>query len=1767
MSHAESASSERKSLPKRKWLFRLVLAGGIFLLLCVSVVIGVLRHYDDEWFKQQITEALKKELGREIEIQAARFQPLSGSFSIENLTVFNPGKNFSEKHTLKLGRASAKLDVLPALMSSGRKICGLSVELEKPELLIEYRGKYPMESGNIDDLIRKFMSGPPSTWPKQTGLQALDFSLTVRGGVLRYIDSNKQLGESRIEQLDTVVRMPALGQPLEIKSSLNLVTNATPKGGTADIEGRINWIGTDGSINPESFKDVLLSANLKEFDFPYLCRHVHIQGSLVDGQFQWAPGRPFTGVFKLEAATLEQVKVTASIETDGAISILEKGKRVAGDVPGRFDLEIQGGYKNGRFHGGPSKFSTWLTATRASLTDPSAPRYLDWKIEAGADDGKSRKFTIVFKNKLTDLFATDAGIVLGLNGQIGGNLDGTVDASFDRNGQFSAKGELHTQDGFVAIEGVRQPSKMDMTFAAGVFPNADGIPESANVELSAKADSFQVQSIQPISITSLSDPRNIKAESKLNLLVKGREFWKQFGPLLKVLNMSTPLEEELAGELSLTGSAGKVALALKGKLSRQAQPAMPIQLEISADYDGGQLVDAPASPFLTFKANVNSDDKTIHLRAEGSAIRGKTEQRFMLPVFENESDLHALTLFNRRFGAYVSVFPGSNYSVSGVIKQSGTSYFHETFGADGKVASTEISLKTDLKLSKLNLTGPPVKPGAFALKWQDDNIDLNLGLNLKNSAAGGALVLQPLRLNSDMLTIQGDLAEASVEKLKAAFLGGADSIKLWINALPQCKVEARLSGKAVEQLQSCAILPAEPLYSGELNVSAEYDPKSTSASIGRISLNGPLLAFRASTEAINIPSLAAALNSGTPSMAKLGQLIPTIALSLRGQRGVLPRLTKLGFVPALPVDGDFSVSLNFDDDAKLLRINQVQFAGDELEATLSAAAMDIAPLATYLDLEPARRDTIALAGTLPDCVATLKCKPPLVAKLGKNISPLLANAGLHGEYAFSAKHVRADDHIELNGKVTLPIGSCELACAASLKKAVAKLASPVELLSNGLKSFSISNLKIDTRPVLDSHVLPVLSQYYQSGNLTFAATLLSGSLALKPSAKAGTFDLASSFQTGFAWSSNGQVLFKFGNVVKVDSLRITPTGESLSAEGTLDLSGTDMTYSTFTKPAGTACKLSLDATVSRSNSLRVNTLNIVSGERALSLNGAICNFGEPKPRVSFERAVVQDGGLRANVIGFNLDMVRDELTMRCEAEKLDLAAILPALQLNPSLTLKGTLAGLSASYSGRASTVMQGALAPTDNVSVVCQKADIELARTAGGKIAQLILSTDLKVSQKQARVEQCSGNVKLNRSGSISEQVFTFSASAAPRLEADMLLAAAQKPGLPLDVNLKFTSANVIDVAMLEDALAVLSGPAPSGGGSGVGELVLRASFSAPGVNSGTIVIKDVKMPTVSLAQNTAAVTGGQFSIYEDGLVTIKRESFNLQNNAHAGEIEFSNINLHTASGGGAGKANDEYQIHGRTLGSVTLSGTGFSAAERRTWNGKASATLAGLTALKNGGKASTDAGKVGIGLLGGVAGGLLGNRLGQKIDWLTSLYSEDFGLFLNKLEFEDYRVGMSIENGRAKLERSRLVGKGRSIGLQLDIAGGIDIPSEHFAPNLTIWIISLPPTTQKVLRLDQIDAADRDTILKEFADGKFKPVVLTRSISNYKDNRYEIASAFNDLDDRIEKLIQAKKARENPAPPNPNPGPNPNPAPNATPEKPKTNPLNDIFNLINKK
>ena len=1836
-----------------RWLRRALWMMAGLLVLLAAAIGGLLLYFNDGYFKARLQETVKAQLGRDLELRALHVSFWNGSVTAEGVRLPNKDTTFKDKDTLRLERLTARVAVWPLLVSSGKRIEGLSVELEKPEIIIVRRGVWPEDASNIDDLIQLLTAGPPGTWPKQTGLQALGGAVAIHGGSVLYRDSDERIGTTRLKDLELSAKLGPLGQASEVKATFALATPDTEREGLAALDGRILWLQSDGSISPAAFQDIACTVQLKELDVAQITHHLRVRADVLDGKFQCTLGLPVTGTLKLEAPALANARLTATLETDGILAIREAGRRVAGQVPGRVELDVKGsmrlppldkrvaGASGGIIEVRSGRGALVVGATRAALERAGA-KLLDLQASATKDGGAGDSYSFSLNARMDELCATDVGVVLGLKGRIGGIIAAKVDAAQQPDGSTKADGVFKTSEGYVMLGAVRQPTALDAGFSATITPDAQGHPEKADIVFQANADSFFVRSLQPVNITSLNNPQKLAAQARLQLHVGGREFWKQFGPLLEVLNMSTPLEEALDADLQITGAPGKVQVQLNGTLEQQAASAVPIRLVANADYDGAALVDQPTAPYLRFDARVSTADKGLFIGLAGTAMRGKDKQVIHVPEFSANGDLKAFTALNARFGSYVRVFLGPRYTVTGSIRQTGNSQLVQDLAADGMVTGTALTLATELKLAEFELRGPPLIANAPPLHWAESSASLQLGLGLKDSAAGSTLSVAPAKLTATALDLDGELAEADLGRLKTAANAKASALKLWLEALPAAKLNVQASAAAMKQLQVLGVLPGDPQEAGDLTLKAEHDPKARRVRIEALAFQSknvslklqptavdtgalgpvaeatafafarlvpalPPLALEASVKAealrgwqqklglpaepllapgeltlraqydaktqraaieslafagpdvnirltapdIDLPALAALADQTAVTPAQWLQGAPQCSLEATASASAIQRLQALGLLPQnKALLGKVTVRGGYDRAARQVKFETLSCSGDAGDLTLSAVALSAEKLGAFLNAP--KKDAAAAAALLPDFQLEMKTGTPLFAHL--QASALLPDEfTLAGTLNAKARYSQAEDRLVIetiefarDAKCNAPLitlsASGEVAAVRDLF--VRPPSSAAQVMAHVDKSLTVKSLTVGLfelncylakRKIAAQFAADSLAGIYEPKGLMTVRDLV-----LRPAGAPGVASASFSAQTPLEWhpapapgqprSPDAQA--SLGGTWGVDAnapLRLNLNTGELALEGTLNLDAANVFYVvdkrflTYNKPAGTPCKLRLDVRLSADNMLRAPAIELTGGAIGLSLANLVYNTAAPKPVVTLDKLALTGEPFAGTLSDFGLDMNRDALRLRFDCESFDVAKLATlGLKLPPAIQVSGSLNKTRALYEGALSAFPGGLAASTG--------LNVRLAGTTPGQNVALSLSGDLTADQ--TRVASRSLQAALDyapAAGAASSQKLQCVLDATSRIPDAGVLDAAQKPGLPLLVRIANAQpAGPLDVTALVDginALAAAWSPTPSAGPgdmSGIKRLRVEVSASAPVVLAGGMEIRNVQLPSVVLDDVKLTITEAKANVYGDGAVTIHKEVLDLATNAHDGSLELANIDLKTVTTDPAApRAKDAYELLGRLSGSGSIAGTGFTKAALKTWQGAINAKVDGLTAQKNEGKSSgISPTKIATGLGGAILGGKTGRAM--------QLYGDDFGLFLNKLEFEPLPLTISVEKGRANIARTSLVGKGKSAGLQLDFLGGVNLVTTAFAPQMTIWLAKLPEKTQKELRLQQLDPADKQTLLAEFEQGKFQPVILTGNVRSPQTNADDVLKAFNTLDDRIEKLIQAKKARE---------------------------------------
>jgi hypothetical protein len=1761
-------------------------------------------YFSDARLKAQLQAALKDALGRECEIGAFSLGLFSGQARLQDLVMkpdpaWRPstpptppytegGRGTAEQATptLKVARAEAQVALWPLLTSGGKNIQSAKVELQGLELYVELRREQDRVVTSADDIITKLTAGPPGVWPKNTGLKALDFDLKVRDATLRLRDA--ELGESRIERLELTARQPALTAPVKVEAGFALATPTGAQEGRARLEGHGQWIDAQGQIGPETARELSLSGTLERVDLGFLARYAGAQGPVADGKYEWTLGRSFTGTIKAAAADLKSMSATVKLDSDGPVAIWQSrgGERPgwkAGEVPGRIEVDLSGGFTGGAWQTGPVKAD--LRLHPAGL-NPALSLHLDSRGAAAPE----QPFTLEFQARLDDLFATDLGALLGLKDQLGGTVKGSASLKSEPGPTWKAEGRVLTEGLVVVVGGVRQPSALDLTFHAQVKPDAAGKPESAELTLAAKGQAFEFGSREPVRLRSLNDLPKLSADAKLRIQVKGKELWQEFGPLLRVFNLGTPIEEELEGDLRVAGDAGKVTVQLNLQLRNQTGPPQPVRLEGEAGCDFAARGKAGGEPFASFDVKVLSDaGQSLALRVKGAAVRLPGEEIWEISDYSGAGELQFLSGLNVRLGKYVRFFLGPEYKVAGAFRQTARSKLTREILPNGEVGAQKLELTTDVKLAGLDLRGPALFPNKAPLEWQEQDADLHLELAQRFGAAKDALTIPKVTLRAGTLRVEGTLAEADLGLLKAAAAEAKPGerkprFQQWLAALPDTAIEATVSAEALARLQGLGMFAQlglraeEPLAIGTLRLKAGYSAKTRQLRLGALDLRTPSWALNALAPSVDAAALAQPLDAGATKLGEWLPALPSFALTASLKPGAVARLQELKVLPPGAVlRGEAELEASYDGAGRILKLERLTFSSAGVALKLHVPALEAAALAAFLDAP--QRDLASAAQLLADFNLELTARDALFAALrARELLP--ADPPVAGELTLQARYKKGADRLFIERLdfarggdmiavdrvpgTPLPLADLvlvapksppvEVAAAGELLK---KLGQPLDVedaathfarhFDRGLavRRIAWTPLRVfellKRRGVKGAWLDDALAGVYR-----FPPAWVVENLAAQAVGPPGQLEITGRFSTEAEWHPRpeaGQPRAENASASLSGAWRLAPLRVSVregryAAQGTLSFDearilGRAAGPFGYTKAAGTPCSLRFDVRERPDGGVHVTQAALTGGPAEVTLTNADYAAGGI---VIVEQVAARQGPLVGTLSGLTRNPGTDRFRFDFEGAAVELAQVLPWLDLPATLTGSGTLQDLKASYDGRLSA-FPAQLTAQDSFRFRSNFKDVKITgRGALKDVASLSLNGELIASPFVVASKVLRTQLEYATPGkpAVAERLDLALQSVSAREKNTALFAALAQDGLPLAVQAQMRFATPFDLLATLDAISTLSAaagptkPAPSSADlSGIRKLRLDLSAEAPELAIGSVKVQNLRAPSVvfdALVLDVPSAAGViSLPSCENGNIEVREASYNVAGLPrlpirHAQKFILSRVkfarplNLVDTA---------ELQLSGALEAAGSLAGAGFEGADRRSWKGDLRIPLRDLVAQTKTIKAKKE--------------NILGT-LKRVAFAFASFFGDQSGFLPERMEFEPAELSVHIENGFAVLPQTLLTGKGPTAGLDLGLKGRVDLVKDTFDPAFVVWIAALSSKQQRSLGLDQLAEADRETILGEFEAGNYQ-LTLKGPVSAPSSNATELLGRITALKSRVDRMLQARTAPPAPGTANPPP------------------------------
>lgn len=873
----ENGSSAESPMSQRAWYRRAlkigVGVGGALALLAVLAVVLRYAWFNESFWREHLQAQLESGLLREdAEVGEVSVSYLQGEVEIRKIAVPNKEAFSDEKYLLRVERIHLSLEPWALLRSLGGEIRAAKVTIEHPEILLERTSRNGKPVSNIEDILKHFLSGPSSEGPLQLPLTALDAEVNLTGGLVRVRDGYTELGESSLQDLALSLTLPGFDSDLAYTLSAKTVASGGKSPGSIGLKGEMKLFSGPGLLDTEKVGPGKVAIDLQEFDLARLFSHlewsfpVNVEGVAL----QVVPGKPVTGTFQVEFSSMKHFTLSGQARSESLVSVLEKGRAPLGQVPSLLDLKLEFDAERG-----PVEVVTNLVSVPQGQQagGEGALKIVKLHMEGKQDPAGGYRYFVELDTLLQELCATDVGERLGLKGRLKGRLKGSANLvrRLEANGQL---GQLEIdanleQDGEVLVDpalNVWQAAKLSAGLLATAKPNERGEIAELQANFNAKAPSFEARSLEPhVTVKSLDNPSELSINAHSGLKLNGREFWREFSPLLKLFNLDQPIEEIFdlkvlaTSELADAGEGlarRKISLGARGTMRRQWKED-PKPQEVVCLVEHFPEVFAAYASAAAPKGEGTPPYLKLRLRAEG---QGTPEQeaaghkpnvvdlknvaiyqdgprlRLDVPAFEVEANLEDL---RERFQPYIerlAAWLGSDfhktYAFTGDLKQTGSlNIVRDTRTAERPTPRIGVNFDLGLKGRALKLSGP--RPGGAAgeiFAWSEPEFEFHLKGAYEEQAAASKEELGLRRLEIERFAFDKGrlgafaLEARGVDLALLQFLSGGKALagRTWTDGLEAFKFQGTVAPGAFEFLRTLKVIPPAPAYAGKLELNVDF---------------------------------------------------------------------------------------------------------------------------------------------------------------------------------------------------------------------------------------------------------------------------------------------------------------------------------------------------------------------------------------------------------------------------------------------------------------------------------------------------------------------------------------------------------------------------------------------------------------------------------------------------------------------------------------------------------------------------------------------------------------------------------------------------------------------------------------------------------------------------------------------------------------------------------------------------------------------------------
>ncbi|MCK6474963.1 MAG: FHA domain-containing protein, partial [Planctomycetes bacterium] len=872
----ESESGPGKPFWHRRWVRGTVYAASAVLVLVLLAVLLRLVWFNDAWFKAKITAQIQSALMREeAQIERVDVSLLDGTLAVHNLRVENNMAFLAKGDLLKVERIDGSLnawDFLSSWIQGTPEITSGKLNVVRPKIFIELNDR---GLSNVDDILREYLTvQQPRLKPFDLGLASLDAEVTVEDGLVQINDEYTGTGVSALEGLNIDVTQKGFADNLKV--ALSAKTNAGGEArGTIALDLAFRLINPRGEIATEDIGDGTAQLTFESVDFGRICRHLRLDLPVYGDdktELKLVPGKPATGEFAVNFHDLKQFHINGDLKSESLVSVIERDKPAIGNLPAYLEIKTL----NYDLQKGPLNMDVTLRGakTLAAAMSPAADHILTLTAEGKHNSGGEYAYSSRYELKLADFGETDVGQRLGLRDALKGTLSGTLtqvrelkegkrSLSIDATMGLSSDAQVLVGSGPNAVW---QPCRFAVGLKADAKPNDAGELDSLLAEFSAKSDSFLVNSLKPMKVTSLDNLTALSIDSRFHLALKGREFTKEFQPILALMNLRVP-EEILDLDVMVLTDRGedeeiadlrgqrRIRLGIEGKAERQWQEQTSPQslflmlrylpeLHQAAQRARAGDVAAAKHPYLKLEFLTEAKEQDpIKIHVTNATVRGAGDQVILSIPHEIESNLLAV---HERYHPYLerifsSLGPQAleayrEHVLAGFLKQKGdfTVAYTPAAGADSR-PDLEVAFNLTTSGKDLAIEGPV--PGTTPQQkkrwnWTEPSPDVTLKGRYVSRPASTKEEQDIQRLDLEKVEVkqsrvgQFNLSAGEVDLwLIGQLANHARLRKVWPDALGTFHFEGTVQEDAFRLLQMLNLLPPAPDVAGTMKLDVDFDRK------------------------------------------------------------------------------------------------------------------------------------------------------------------------------------------------------------------------------------------------------------------------------------------------------------------------------------------------------------------------------------------------------------------------------------------------------------------------------------------------------------------------------------------------------------------------------------------------------------------------------------------------------------------------------------------------------------------------------------------------------------------------------------------------------------------------------------------------------------------------------------------------------------------------------------------------------------------------------